>query len=270
MAPGDLVTLAAVKAWVSPGKATTNQDALLSRLIRAASQAVTNYCNRDSFAWGEIVEIRDGNDLDFMVLRNCPAVSVTSVDLGNGTILTTASTGSPPSNGFKLDPPRSSNQRVVLNGYVFPRGRSNITITYTSGYRMDAESHVVEANPEGGYTVEPYFPWIEDLGVTLNGAAMTKVSGAPAAGQYAVSDGVYTFNAAQNGETVLISYSQCPDDVAQAVIELVGERYKANSRIGEQSHSMGGSANVTVSFSTKDFNDTIKTFLKPYRMVTPA
>lgn len=47
-----------------------------------------------------------------------------------------------------------------------------------------------------------------DLGVTYGtfGAQLTKVASAPAAGQYSVSAGVYTFNSSDNTKTVTISY----------------------------------------------------------------
>jgi hypothetical protein len=48
----------------------------------------------------------------------------------------------------------------------------------------------------------------EDLGVflTTNGQRLTYVPSSPASGQYTVTAGVYTFNVAQNGATVKISY----------------------------------------------------------------
>jgi Putative phage tail protein len=51
---------------------------------------------------------------------------------------------------------------------------------------------------------EPY--GFQDKGVVYANLALTRVVGAPAAGQYSVSSGVYTFNSAQSGDQVIISY----------------------------------------------------------------
>jgi hypothetical protein len=50
--------------------------------------------------------------------------------------------------------------------------------------------------------------WAADLGLidAGSGRALTRVTGAPAAGQYAVANGIYTFAAADAGRTVYINY----------------------------------------------------------------
>lgn len=62
------------------------------------------------------------------------------------------------------------------------------------------------------YQITPTVPnsgtWSKDLGVVdaSTGLAMTRVASAPAAGQYSVAAGVYTFAAADTGKGVLISF----------------------------------------------------------------
>ena len=58
-----------------------------------------------------------------------------------------------------------------------------------------------------------------------------------------------------------------PPDVEQAVIELVGERFRARERIGLTAKGLGGQE--TTSFSTKPFNDTVAALLAPYRRICP-
>jgi hypothetical protein len=57
-------------------------------------------------------------------------------------------------------------------------------------------------------TVANSAQWTTDLGVMLasDGTVFTRVASSPAAGQYSVSAGVYTFNASDNTKNVLISY----------------------------------------------------------------
>lgn len=61
-------------------------------------------------------------------------------------------------------------------------------------------------------TVTPTVPssgtWAKDLGVVMasTGIPLTRVAATPAAGQYSVAAGVYTFNASDVGKTVYINY----------------------------------------------------------------
>src|SRR5215469_9519145 len=61
MAFGDLTTLADVKAWLQTGQSAfpTTDDALLTRLITAASQFIQTWLNRQ-IASQDWIEIRDG------------------------------------------------------------------------------------------------------------------------------------------------------------------------------------------------------------------
>lgn len=56
-----------------------------------------------------------------------------------------------------------------------------------------------------------------DAGVLKGTTPMTKVTGAPAAGQYSVSAGVYTFNAADAGAAVTITYGYEVSDLLYSV-----------------------------------------------------
>ena len=61
------------------------------------------------------------------------------------------------------------------------------------------------------YTIEPTVPasgtWTQDLGVRdANGLPMTRVASSPSTGQYAVTDGEYTFASADAGARVFINY----------------------------------------------------------------
>jgi hypothetical protein len=61
MAFGDLTTLADVKAWLQTGQSAfpVTDDALLTRLITAASQVIQTWLNRQ-IALQDWTEIRDG------------------------------------------------------------------------------------------------------------------------------------------------------------------------------------------------------------------
>lgn len=69
------------------------------------------------------------------------------------------------------------------------------------------EAHSIPATPFT-VTVANSTKWVRDEGVlnATTGTAFTQVASAPAAGQYSVAAGVYTFAAADTGTAVTISY----------------------------------------------------------------
>jgi hypothetical protein len=68
--------------------------------------------------------------------------------------------------------------------------------------------------------------------------------------------------------TYTAGYPTTPPDIAQAAIELVCQRYRERSRIGEVSKALGGGETVT--FSQKDMGEDVKTALLQYRVAAPA
>lgn len=83
--------------------------------------------------------------------------------------------------------------------------------TLAAGIVGDVYDTTGAAIPATPYQITPTVPnsgtWSADLGVRNSaGLPMTRVSAAPATGQYSVAAGVYTFAAADTGTTVYISY----------------------------------------------------------------
>lgn len=98
----------------------------------------------------------------------------------------------------------------VSMGADQPRILSDLLVNGTT-----TNSQILEADKEAGtipgtpyqVTVANSSNWTTDLGVTdTTGTVYTRVASSPAAGQYSVAAGVYTFAAANTGVNVLISY----------------------------------------------------------------
>ncbi len=72
-----------------------------------------------------------------------------------------------------------------------------------------AEAAAVPAAAPYAVTVLNAANFVDDEGViyAATGLPLTKVASAPSAGQYSVSSGVLTFNAADSGKAILISYT---------------------------------------------------------------
>jgi len=98
----------------------------------------------------------------------------------------------------------------VTMGAAQPRLLNDLLVngSATTGSQIleqDKESGTITA---GSVTVANSATWTTDLGVmkSSDGTIFTRVASAPAAGQYSVAAGVYTFNVGDNGTVVLISY----------------------------------------------------------------
>lgn len=95
--------------------------------------------------------------------------------------------------------------RRTMGAFSETVGQVDDTNTITVSYGITETDSVPGTGPYT-ITVAHAADFIEDTGVTIGGVALTKVAGVPAAMQYAVSAGVYTFNSAQHGASAAISY----------------------------------------------------------------
>src|SRR6266478_8101883 len=210
----DLTWLAAVK---SRAEVTSNaDDGDIQDAITALSQWLVNWCGRTSLnSLQSFNEIYDGNGNQRLFLRNSPVQAVSSVTI-NGIAI-------PLSVGFNVwgvfvdALKRSIALRGGMgnfstfpypNGYsgifsnrgpAFYRGVGNIQVQYQAGYlpvMVTNEVDVITAQ-----TIKLQLgPWVADGGVLVYPSLVpfVLVANSPAAGQYAVSSGLYVFNAADN------------------------------------------------------------------------
>lgn len=259
----NLTTLANVKQWLNLEN-SNKSDALLNRLIPSTSAAILNWLSRRTLAKSPYTQYIDGNGGREIVFDFSPVLSVTSVSIDGNPIPASNKNGFffAPWNGYL---PGLGQSLVLTGGYRFANGLQNIILSYMSGYAV-----VNEAQPISGGMVtalQPMGAWCQDDGVTYaTGIVMTKVAASPAVGQYTVDTlGNYGFNAADEGQTVLISYSFIPADIEQACIETIAERYTGKDRIGTISKTLAGQETVT--YSQKDLNDYTTMILQPYKRV---
>jgi hypothetical protein len=269
MAAGDLTTLANVQAWL--GDSASGDAALLARLVTAASRFVLSDLQRPSLASTAYSETYDGSGGRVLVLRQWPVTAVTALTI-DGTAIPAA--GTPASPGYVLEPwdgvGPGRPQRLTLFGYRFPAALAAVGVSYAAGYLVPGETHQIPASAP--FAVTTALPFLADGGVSYaGGGALVPVPASPAHGQYTIGliAGVptYGFAAADAGLALSIAYSFVPPDVEQAVIELVGERYRYLQRIGQVSHGLGGQE--TVAFSQKSMHDFVAALLQPFRRTVP-
>jgi hypothetical protein len=129
MAFGDLCALADVKAWLATGGTPfpTTDDALLGRLITAASQFIQSWLKRQ-IAQGDWQEVRDGSGGQSLMIANFPVSAVLSLSIDGVAVPPAPSDGSF-GIGYVFTP-----TELALRGYFFTRRAQNVMLTYTAGY----------------------------------------------------------------------------------------------------------------------------------------
>ena len=131
---GDLTNLSDVKAWLQTGQSAfpATDDALLTRLITAASQYIQTWLNR-VIAIADYIEVRDGTGGQRLQFGCFPARAVLSLTI-DGIAIPPAPPASP-STGLTAGYVFSSTQ-LALRGYYFTRQIQNVVVSYTAGYSV--------------------------------------------------------------------------------------------------------------------------------------
>ena len=135
-----LTTLANLKAWLGTPNAT--DDALMTRLISAASAFIESWLNR-TISVQTYNEIYDGTGQDTLMLSNYPIVAVTSISI-YGVAQTLLNANDFTSTGFSI-----TNDQTQLYGQniTFDRGRQNVAVSYSAGFAtlpLDIEQACIE------------------------------------------------------------------------------------------------------------------------------
>jgi len=201
-----------------------------------------------------------------MMLKNFPVTSVASLSIDGVTVPPRAPLALPQTaaswSGYVFD-----DVRLMLSGWTFCRGFNNVAVAYAAGFLVSNEAQTIPATSP--YTLATLAHWnAGDRGVTYaNGTALVAVIGAPGVGQYAVdADGLYTFNAADAGAAVLISYGYVPSDIEQAAIDMIGDWFVYRSRIGKLSEAIEGQS---ITFTNQGITARAQGVLNQYRSVAP-
>jgi hypothetical protein len=261
-----LTSLANVKEYAELG---LNDYTLLNKLIARTSALILNYINRPSLYQATRTDYYDGYGGNRQILKVWPVLSVSSLSV-NGISIPPSLT--PMGHGFFLEPadtePPGNQQSLILRGHKLYPGTANIQVTYTTGYVVQNEVQTVPSIGEHCVTpFAPYGSWMDDSGVAYaDGTALTKVTGTPAAGQYSIANGIYSFSPSDAGVAVSLSYSYVPRDIEQACIEWVLERYSYKTRMSQTTKSLGGQE--TMGFRIDGIPPFVKEVLQPYVRTT--
>jgi hypothetical protein len=125
----DLATLDQVKTFM--GESGTAKDAVLSLLITGASSFIRGQVSRTLTAAAFDIR-RSGRGTSAMQLPEYPILSVSLVEV-DGRAIPAAPNWSAP--GYSFD-----EEQIVLRGYAFTEGVSNVRVAFTAGYAEVPES----------------------------------------------------------------------------------------------------------------------------------
>jgi len=223
--------------------------------------------NRPAIVPTTYMDVLDGTGKPSVFLRYWPVQTISSCLVDD--TLVQPSLG-PSQAGYILEraslTPPGSMQRLSLRSGVFSRGIQNISISYFAGYQLTERVTVPESGPFSIDVEASLGHFAADQGVRRGDAStLLRVDQSPAPGEYRVTAGTYTFNAADAGLPMEITYGYVPFDIALAAKEWAAERYSYHGRIGQSSKSLGGQE--TVAFIVKDIPEFVSRILQPYRCV---
>lgn len=273
MAASDLTTFSAVNAWLGGNQSAST--AQISGLITSISRAIYSGLQRPNILPMSYTDTVNGTDFRAgrLLLKAWPVISFTSLYVDGALISPAPPLPMAPVGTYGIgwvleavDPsPPGRPQSLYMRGGGFWRGVQNVVASYSAGYQVSETQTIA-----GGTltAIQPYGAWASDQGVVYatSGTALTKVASAPAQGQYSVTTaGVYTFNSADNGASVVMSYGYLPADLAQACIEWVALRFTSQKSIGVKSQSLGGQE--TISYDTGPIPQFVMAAIQPYKRV---
>lgn len=121
-------TLADLKEWLSIPPATTTNDALLTKLLNAATAFMDTYMEREDVRASARTEARDGNGNRRLMVKHWPVTAVSSVEINGQAVPASASWAV---NGYVFD-----KNSITLRGLVFEDGVQNVQLAYTAGYTV--------------------------------------------------------------------------------------------------------------------------------------
>lgn len=263
----NLTTLSRAKTWI--GINNPASDTVLQMAVTSVSAQIMAYLERGSFVYREYFDWFDGQGNYVQATDRWPIIDVKQVIINDQIIPRSpmdASAGDTMATtpGWVLEVwdglPPGGPQYIELIGYKFWRGRQNVYINYTAGYRTQDEPQVIKATSStagsmGQVTSHQHYGISIATDQILHAdtkAPYVEVEADPAAGEYMANENVlggYLFNNADVGNTVLVSYSWCPYAVEQVALEMINEVYQRRQRPGQHSRSLAGQETTTYDLS---------------------
>lgn len=276
----DLTDLATAKTELDI--LSLGNDAWLTKAISQVSRAIRSYIKRVLVP--EVVQ--DQFDYRTQPFRHRGAYNLPELQLTRWPILGIVSVSQLQSNAttlaliegtdFRVNTETGALLRLNSSGYSALWESLPVTVIYMAGYGARvSEVQVVPATPYK-VTVAQSAVFSCDQSVSYaSGTKLARVSASPAAGQYTVLAGVYTFAAADAGQSLTFVYGAkgMPEDLIEVCLRLINARYRAKDRdpalvqletpgIGIQRYWVGRTPGQSSAFPP-DIEHMLDTYLMP-------
>jgi hypothetical protein len=252
-------------------------DTLMQRLISAVSTYIQSALNR-TIRNLPYVEFRSGQGGQTMLTLNFPitnvqGVAINGIQLPSRPPFAATSTTNFIGFGWQTSGPSGfvwDDLRVMVTGYTFERGFSNVQIDYAAGYLVTGEAQRVPAGAP--FSLVTLAHWnAGDRGVTYaDGSPLqaTSYGSALTRGSYSVDpNGVYYFSSDDAAAAVLISYGYVPFDVEQAAVDMIGDWFRYRDRIGQTSMTIEAQS---ITFTNTAITARAQGIMNQYKRVAPV
>jgi hypothetical protein len=282
---GDLTTLANVKAWLNTtGTFGSTDDAILTRLITAASGFLKRYLGRDVVltAYSELRDGLGGYGPATLVFANYPVTAVYGVNVGgvaiqpipqtSGTLVTNAPTaaGNPtlhfagpvPSwiiQGMGLTDPTTPGAVQAATTVASTTSTTVVMNQNAAGAGVASGDLIVFGPAPGGIVIPQITGFYPPIGYSFT---PTKL----------VISGYYVPRVPLSVSLIYqAGYATVPYEIEEVCIELVAVRYRMERQHpGVTADHIGTAAGDGVTYSQKDMNDWMKRTLHQFRAVAPV
>jgi hypothetical protein len=266
----DLTSIARVRAYTSLANAP-NLAPEVGALISLESQAIINYIDRPIPFETNTNVMLDGSGTPRMMLPRLPILAVQALSVCGQVIPAAPSWNQP---GYIAN--ARDGTITLTGGRRFPMEMAAVVCTWTAGYQGQQTATIPAAtgnettstitpteNVQGGFAAQ-VASVTDGNGVVYSVAANQSN---PLAGTYGFSDGVLTFNTANANTSVTMVYYFIPGPLMQACNEMVAIDLQQRQNVGVGSKTLAGEI---VKYDWKQFTDTMKSQLAPYRRVAPS
>lgn len=263
----NLTTLARVRQYAPIAAASTNVDPLVrSQFIPAVSRAILRYIGTAVGRETIVGRLLDGSGTSRIMLPRTPVISVEALTVSGLVIPAAATTRSP---GYVVD----GDCITLTLGVRFPNCRSAVQCSWSAGYAGTDSQVIPTGNTPVQVTPDP--DTCEDgmitsaTSVVVDGVTFTAAANVSAimAGEYALTDGVFSFNATNAGQTAVMSYGFVPAPIVQAANEMVAMDMQQRNNPGIKSK---GLANEMIVYDGQAMSLSTKAMLRDYTRKAPT
>jgi hypothetical protein len=267
----DLTSVARVRNY-APLANTPSLTNELTTLVSVQSQAVLDYIATVVPFEAHVNAQLRGRGAQAIMLPRVPLLAVQSLTVLGQPVAQVADSRQA---GFIAD--TDSGLIALTCGLRFPQDFGGVQCSWTAGYQGQQTTAIpVGTGNATTSTITPtenvaggFASVVANVISTPGGVVFASAANQsnPMAGEYAFSDGTFTFNTADANTSVVMQYYYVPGPLMQACNETIATVLQQRQNVGIGGKTLAGE---TIRYDWTQFSDTIKSQLQPYRRMAPT